>query len=45
MEEELFEMNELIDFINEQTGIEKDVIEKVFEAEVVFMREKGVLEE
>lgn len=40
-----YDTNEAIKFISEQTGIDEDVIAKVLDADVEFMRKIGIIED
>jgi hypothetical protein len=40
-----YDTDEAIRFISERTGIEPDIVAKVLEADVEFMRKIGIIEE
>lgn len=44
-EELYYDTNEAIKFISEQTGIDPDIVEKVLDADVEFMRKIGIIED
>ena len=45
-DKELFyDTDEAIEFISERTGIESDIVAKVLEADVEFMRKIGIIED
>ena len=44
-EELFYDTDEAIKFISEQTGIEPDIVAKVLDADVEFMRKIGIIEE
>ena len=44
-EELFYDTNEAIKFISERTGIELDIVAKVLDADVEFMRKIGIIED
>lgn len=44
-EELFYDTDEAIKFISERTGIEPDIVAKVLEADVEFMRTIGIIED
>lgn len=40
-----YDTNEAIKFISERTGIEPDIVEKVLDADIEFMRKVGIIED
>lgn len=40
-----YDTNEAIEFISERTGIDSDIVAKVLEADVEFMRKIGIIED
>lgn len=44
-EELFYDTDEAIKFISERTGIEPDIIAKVLDADVEFMRKIGIIED
>ena len=44
-EELFYDTEEAIKFISERTGIEPDIVSKVLEADVAYMKKIGIIEE
>lgn len=40
-----YDTNEAIEFISQKTGINSDIVAKVLEADVEFMRKIGIIED
>ena len=44
-DESYYDTNEAVKFISERTGIDSDIVARVLEADVEFMRKIGIIED